>query len=164
MFTFTTAYLWCDSHFISISVCMVWEVRAGVQVFRRELHAHIYLDQVKVEFISCIQKKKVYISLSLSLSLSPPPLFHLHCHRDPPQWPSRQQQKYQPWPFVAHCAWTRKSIGMLWLRILQLGFLMLGIIACFGAIYLIIRLCLILSKIPITLWLVSHFFPLFIIS
>ena len=70
MFTFTTAYLWCDSHFISISVCMVWEVRAGVQVFRRELHAHIYLDQVKVEFISCIQKKKVYISLSLSLSLS----------------------------------------------------------------------------------------------
>ena len=34
---------WCDVHSISINACEVLGARAGVQVFRRELHTHIYL-------------------------------------------------------------------------------------------------------------------------
>ena len=33
-------------------------VRAEVQVSRREFHTHIYLDYSRVEFLSCIKKKK----------------------------------------------------------------------------------------------------------
>ena len=36
----------------------VWEVSAGVQVFRKELYTYIHLDYVRVEFLSCIKKKK----------------------------------------------------------------------------------------------------------
>ena len=35
-----------------LSVCGVWRVRDRVQIFRRELHIHIYLDYVSVEFLS----------------------------------------------------------------------------------------------------------------
>ena len=34
------------------------ELRVGVQISRRKFHTHIHLNQVKVEFISCIKKKK----------------------------------------------------------------------------------------------------------
>ena len=60
---YTIAYPWCDGHFTSISACGMWEVRAGVQVFRRELHTNIHLDQVRVEFLSYI-KIKIKIDLS----------------------------------------------------------------------------------------------------
>ena len=40
----TTAHPWCDGHSTSISVCGVWEVRVGVQVYRREFHTHIHID------------------------------------------------------------------------------------------------------------------------
>ena len=36
--------------------------RGRVQVFRREFHTHIHLDQIKIEILSCIKKKKnIYI-------------------------------------------------------------------------------------------------------
>ena len=38
--------------------CRRWGARAGIQVFMRELHTHILLDQVIVEILSCIKKKK----------------------------------------------------------------------------------------------------------
>ena len=40
----TTAYPWCSGHFTSINACGVWGAKAGVQVSRRELHTHIYLN------------------------------------------------------------------------------------------------------------------------
>ena len=40
----TIVHPWCDGHSRSISACRVWEVRAGVQVSRRELHTYIHLD------------------------------------------------------------------------------------------------------------------------
>ena len=54
----TTTHLWYGDHSISISVCGVWEVRAGVQIFRRKLHTYIHLDYVRVEFLSYIKKEK----------------------------------------------------------------------------------------------------------
>ena len=54
----TTAHLWCDGHSISINACGMWGARAGVQASKRELHTHIYLNQVRVEILSCIKKKK----------------------------------------------------------------------------------------------------------
>ena len=36
----------------------VWDKRTGAQVFIRELHIYIHLDQTSVEFLSCIKKKK----------------------------------------------------------------------------------------------------------
>ena len=44
--------------FTSISACGVWEVRTGIQVFRKDFHTHIRLDYIRVEFLSCINKKK----------------------------------------------------------------------------------------------------------
>ena len=41
---FTTAYIWCDSYSISISVYEVWGIRAEIQVSKREFHTHIHLD------------------------------------------------------------------------------------------------------------------------
>ena len=38
------AYFWCDSHFTNISAYEVWSVRAEIQISKRELHTHIYLD------------------------------------------------------------------------------------------------------------------------
>ena len=52
-------HFWCSGYSISISVCRVWEVKTGVQVFRKELHTHIYVNYAKVEFLSCIKKKKI---------------------------------------------------------------------------------------------------------
>ena len=60
---FTTAHPQCGGHSISISTCGVWEVRARVQVSRRELHTHIHLDQDRVEILPCIKKKKKIIQL-----------------------------------------------------------------------------------------------------
>ena len=56
---FTTAHLQCNSHSINISTYRVQgvRVRARVQVSRNEIHTHIYLDQVIVEFLSCIKIK-----------------------------------------------------------------------------------------------------------
>ena len=34
------------------------EARVGVQVSRRKFHTHIHLDYTRVEFLSCIIKKK----------------------------------------------------------------------------------------------------------
>ena len=45
-------------HPTSIYTCRVWEVRAEVQVFRKEFHTHIHLDYVRVEILSCKKKKK----------------------------------------------------------------------------------------------------------
>ena len=36
----------------------MWEVRVGVQVSRRELHTHIQLDYVRIEFYLVFKKKK----------------------------------------------------------------------------------------------------------
>ena len=35
----------------------MWGARIEVQDFKRELHTHIHLDYVRVEFLSCISKK-----------------------------------------------------------------------------------------------------------
>ena len=48
---------WYDSHSTSINACSVWEVRTGVQVFRREFRTHIHLDYVRVEFYLVSKKK-----------------------------------------------------------------------------------------------------------
>ena len=57
----TVAYPQCDGHSTSISACGVWGERVNVQVSRRETHTHIHLEQVKVEILFCILKKKNYI-------------------------------------------------------------------------------------------------------
>ena len=44
MFQITTAHPWCDGHSTSISAYGMWGARVRVQVSRRELHTHIYLD------------------------------------------------------------------------------------------------------------------------
>ena len=36
----------------------MWEARVGVQVSRKEFHTYIHLDYDKVDFLSCIKKKK----------------------------------------------------------------------------------------------------------
>ena len=36
----------------------MWGSRAGVQVSKREFHTHILLVYARVEFLSCIKKKK----------------------------------------------------------------------------------------------------------
>ena len=51
-------HFWCGGHSTSISTYGGLRVRAGVQVFKKELHKHIYLDYVRVEFLSCIKNKK----------------------------------------------------------------------------------------------------------
>ena len=45
VFQETTAHPWCSGHSTSINTCRVWGVMVGVQVFKRELHTHIHLDQ-----------------------------------------------------------------------------------------------------------------------
>ena len=60
----TTAHPWYGGHSISISACGVWGARDGVQVSRRELHTHIHLNQVRVEFLSYIKlKKKCFLEI-----------------------------------------------------------------------------------------------------
>ena len=46
----------------SISVCEMWGVRVGIQVFKRELHTHIHLDYAKVEILSYKKNKKIKIN------------------------------------------------------------------------------------------------------
>ena len=46
----STTHFWCDDYSTNISICEVYGTKAGVQVCRRELHIHIHLDYVKVEF------------------------------------------------------------------------------------------------------------------
>ena len=41
----------------------MWEARVGVQVSRKEFHTHIHLDYDKVDFLSCIKKKKLTLLL-----------------------------------------------------------------------------------------------------
>ena len=49
-------------HSTSISTCRVWgKSRARVQVSIKKFHTHIYLDYARIEFLSCIQKKKKII-------------------------------------------------------------------------------------------------------
>ena len=62
MFQITIAHLWCDGHSTNISACGVWEARTRVQVSKRELHIHIYLDYIRVEFYLVSKKKKNYVS------------------------------------------------------------------------------------------------------
>ena len=52
-----------NGHFISTK--FLWSGRAvvGFQAFKRKLHTHILLDQVKVEFTSCLKKKKLCQSM-----------------------------------------------------------------------------------------------------
>ena len=42
----------------------MWEARVGVQVSRKEFHTHIHLDYDKVDFLSCIKKKKLTLLLT----------------------------------------------------------------------------------------------------
>ena len=41
----------------------MWEARVGVQVSRKEFHTYIHLDYDKVDFLSCIKKKKLTLLL-----------------------------------------------------------------------------------------------------
>ena len=34
----------------------VWDAKDGIQISRNELHTHIHLDYVRVEFLFCIKK------------------------------------------------------------------------------------------------------------
>ena len=54
----TTAYPWCGGHSTSISACRIWGARVGIQVSRKELYTHVYLDYARVEILFCIKKKK----------------------------------------------------------------------------------------------------------
>ena len=54
---FTTVYPWCNDHFTNISACGVWGQRSGFKILGRSF-THIYLNYVRVEFLSCIKKKK----------------------------------------------------------------------------------------------------------
>ena len=56
---YTTVHSLCNNQSTSTSACRVWEVRAGFEVSRRELHTHINLDQIRVEFLTCIKKKSL---------------------------------------------------------------------------------------------------------
>lgn len=49
------------SELSTISVCRVWEVRAEIQIFKTELHTHICLNYIKIEFLS--YKKKILQSI-----------------------------------------------------------------------------------------------------
>lgn len=49
------------SELSTTSVCRVWEVRAGIQIFKTELHTHICLNYIKIEFLS--YKKKILQSI-----------------------------------------------------------------------------------------------------
>ena len=53
----STAHLWQhSSHFTNINVCRVWWVRVGIQILRREFHAYIHLDYVRIKFLFYIKK------------------------------------------------------------------------------------------------------------
>ena len=43
---------------LSIRACGVWREKTGVQVSRRKLHSHIYLDYTRIEFYLSQKKKK----------------------------------------------------------------------------------------------------------
>ena len=43
---------------LSIRACGVWREKTGVQVSRRKLHSHIYLDYTIIEFYLSQKKKK----------------------------------------------------------------------------------------------------------
>ena len=60
----STAHLLCDDHSTSISVCGVWGVRARVQVYKGEFHAHIHLDFVRLEFYFVSKKKKKHLLIN----------------------------------------------------------------------------------------------------
>ena len=45
--------------------------KAGVQVSRRELHTHIHLDYVRVEFLSC-KKKKIHDAINKPVGFREP--------------------------------------------------------------------------------------------
>ena len=36
----------------------MWKVKVKVQVSKKKFHTRLYLDEVKVKFLSCIKKKK----------------------------------------------------------------------------------------------------------
>ena len=56
--TLTTVHPWCGGHSTNINVCEAWEVRAGVQVSKRELHTYIHFDYDRLEILSYKKKKK----------------------------------------------------------------------------------------------------------
>ena len=41
---FTIVYPWCDSHSTSTKFLLSGEIRTKIQVFRRKIHPHIYLN------------------------------------------------------------------------------------------------------------------------
>ena len=43
-------YPWRDDHSTSISACKVRGIKARVQISKREIHTHIYLDYARVDF------------------------------------------------------------------------------------------------------------------
>ena len=43
-------YSWCGGH--SINTSSYEGLRVGVQVFKKKLHIHIYLDYIRVELLS----------------------------------------------------------------------------------------------------------------
>ena len=66
----STAHLWQhSSHSTNINVCRVWWVRVGIQILRREFHAYIHLDYVRIKFLFYI-KKMWTINLNILLHLN----------------------------------------------------------------------------------------------
>ena len=43
-------------------------IRVGIQVSRKEFHTHIHLDYDRIEFLSCIKKKKFIKVLVIGLN------------------------------------------------------------------------------------------------
>ena len=54
----TTVHSWYGCHSTSINVYRVWGIKVRIPVSRMELRTYIYLDYVKVEILSCIQRRK----------------------------------------------------------------------------------------------------------
>ena len=52
----------CNGYSTGISVCEMWEVRAGVQVSMREFHTHIHLGYARID--SILYKKKIQLTIS----------------------------------------------------------------------------------------------------
>ena len=52
----TIAHPWWSLH--KYKCLWGWMARFGIQVSKNEFYTHIHLDYVRVEFLSCIKKKK----------------------------------------------------------------------------------------------------------
>ena len=55
----TIAHPWWSLH--KYKCLWEWRARFGIQVSKNEFYTHIHLDYVRVEFLSCIKKKKLMV-------------------------------------------------------------------------------------------------------